>query len=73
MFLSNIGLVRHALNNGAESISMARDSDDESGPVRGITQCLTKRGDVLGQAVFADEAVGPNELHELIFFQGQAA
>jgi hypothetical protein len=41
---------------------------DVRGAVRGIAEHLPEDGDVLRQAVLADEAVGPDSLHELVFF-----
>lgn len=69
----NLSFVRHGLDRGDESVTMARDGHDVLGLVWGITERLTERGNVLSQAIFADEAVGPHQLHELIFFNDTAA
>src|SRR5438309_383994 len=52
---------------------MARDSDDVLRSIGDITQRFAERGDVLGETIFADEAVGPHQLHELAFFDGATA
>jgi hypothetical protein len=46
---------------------MPRNGEDVLRSLRHITERSAKGGDVLGQVVVADEAVGPHELHQLVF------
>ena len=51
---------------------MPRNGEDVLGPVRRIAKSFAKRADVVGQAVFADEAVGPDERDQFGLLQDAA-